>query len=264
MTKSTVTSLDAIHRWVIETVEAGHEPAGLLEQMCRGGWREDQALAVIESALESRLQQSRPPFDPRWIDGLPCFPHWQPGFLSASETQRLRKYADAHAAAFGVLDQGDVESRDFWAGRTLLPNDVTDPAIVLLLRDLRRRMMATTRDLLLRYFSSCPPLYADVINFARWPPGYELKPHADRENPDGMPHPYSWRDFGAVIYVNADYEGGEIYFPTLEREFAPEPGTLAVFPGTLRFLHGVKPVTIGMRHTIAAFMTFDASKDMPF
>jgi predicted 2-oxoglutarate/Fe(II)-dependent dioxygenase YbiX len=37
----------------------------------------------------------------------------------------------------------------------------------------------------------------------------------------------------------------------------PAPRTLIVFPGTLFFLHGVRRVTRGMRHTIASFLTFD-------
>jgi predicted 2-oxoglutarate/Fe(II)-dependent dioxygenase YbiX len=47
-------------------------------------------------------------------------------------------------------------------------------------------------------------------------------------------------------------------------ELKPKPGTLVVFPGTLKYLHGVRAVTKGMRHTIASFLTFDASKEYRF
>jgi predicted 2-oxoglutarate/Fe(II)-dependent dioxygenase YbiX len=67
-----------------------------------------------------------------------------------------------------------------------------------------------------------------------------------------------------VIYLNDDYEGGEIYFPNLSLELKPLPGTLITFPGTLRYLHGVRRVTGGMRHTIASFITFDESKRYDF
>jgi predicted 2-oxoglutarate/Fe(II)-dependent dioxygenase YbiX len=91
-----------------------------------------------------------------------------------------------------------------------------------------------------------------------------LHPHADSENPDGIPHPFPWRDFASVIYLNDDYDGGTIYFPNLNIELKPLPGTLITFPGTLRYLHGVRRVTGGMRHTIASFITFDESKRYDF
>jgi hypothetical protein len=34
-----------------------------------------------------------------------------------------------------------------------------------------------------------------------------------------------------------------------------------VFPGTLDYLHGVRPVTHGMRHTLASFLTFDQAHE---
>lgn len=253
-------ALTDIERWVISAVEAGHAPTQLLGQMVDGGWQESQALAVIESALRTRLKSTPLPFDRAWVDQLPCFPHVDRQALSPPEIRLLNDFANSDQAAFGTLS----EDKDFWAGRTLLPSDIRDPVIVSLLRELRQRMIETTRGLLGDYFSNCPPLYADVVNFARWPPGYELQPHADRENPDGIPHPYPWRDFAVVVYVNADYEGGNIYFPTLELEFKPEPGMWVIFPGSLKYLHGVRPVTRGVRHTIASFLTFDATQDMPF
>jgi hypothetical protein len=44
----------------------------------------------------------------------------------------------------------------------------------------------------------------------------------------------------------------------------PDPRTLIVFPGTLFFLHGVRRVERGMRHTIASFLTFDATRRYVF
>lgn len=104
------------------------------------------------------------------------------------------------------------------------------------------------------------PLYADTLQVVRWFEGNFQHPHADAENHDGSPHPYPWRAFASIIYLNDEYEGGQIYFPTKGIQPVVKPGTLAFFPGTLEFTHGVKPVTKGMRYTIASFFTFDASK----
>ena len=187
------------------------------------------------------------------IDALPSFPLIDPQFLELDEHRQLLDFALHNERSFGSLD-----AADYWKGRTLTPDDIDDAAIRDIFRNTRDRILARVAALLEAEFGPQPPLYSDLINFARWPPGYELQPHADSENPDGVEHPFPWRDFATVMYLNDDYEGGEIYFPNLGLELKPAPRTLIVFPGTLFFLHGVRRVTRGMRHTIASFLTFDA------
>ena len=104
------------------------------------------------------------------------------------------------------------------------------------------------------------PLYADTLQLVRWVPGNEQHPHADSENQDGSPHPYAWRDYASVTYLNDAYEGGLIYFPDYEIELKPVPGTMVTFPGTTEYMHGVSMVTSGVRYTMASFWTLDASK----
>ena len=80
--------------------------------------------------------------------------------------------------------------------------------------------------------------------------------HADGENKNEK-HPFFWRNFGCVYYLNDDYEGGEIYFPNQNIKLKPKPNTLVFFPGTLEYLHGVNPITNGIRYTLTSFWTFD-------
>ena len=188
--------------------------------------------------------------------GLSCFPLLEAEFISEDERQTALAFLAAHEADFGATDPND-----YWAGRTLTLPQVRDAATQALLRDLQGRIIRKVREVLTERLGPQPPLYADVINFARWPPGYELLPHADAENPGGEPHPYPWRHFASVIYLNDDYGGGAIHFPELGIELRPPVRTLLVFPGTLDYLHGVRPVTFGMRHTLASFLTFDAAHD---
>jgi hypothetical protein len=188
--------------------------------------------------------------------GLSCFPLLEAEFISEDERQTALAFLAAHEADFGATDP-----ENYWAGRTLTLPQVRDAATQALLRDLQRRIIRKVREVLTERLGPQPPLYADVINFARWPPGYELLPHADAENPGGEPHPYPWRHFASVIYLNDDYGGGAIHFPELGIELRPPVRTLLVFPGTLDYLHGVRPVTQGMRHTLASFLTFDAAHD---
>lgn len=104
------------------------------------------------------------------------------------------------------------------------------------------------------------PLFADTLQLVRWVPGNEQHPHADSQNQDGTPHPYAWRDYASVTYLNDEYEGGLIYFPDHNIELKPVPGTMVTFPGTTEYMHGVSKVISGTRYTMASFWTLDPKK----
>ena len=103
-------------------------------------------------------------------------------------------------------------------------------------------------------------VYPDLLGYAKWFGHHHQLPHADGEFEDGTQHPFHWRKFGCVYYLNDDYEGGEIYFPNQNIEMVPPPNTMVFFPGDTLHLHGVRHVTKGVRHTIASFWGYDKSK----
>jgi hypothetical protein len=123
--------------------------------------------------------------------------------------------------------------------------------------DLRIRV----KENMLQDYSITKNLFADIFQFVRWLPDNVLMPHADAENPDGSVHPFPYRNFAAVIYLNDNYRGGQIYFPNHDN-FQPviTPGTLVTFPGTLEYLHGVTKIKSGTRYTIAGFFTYDETR----
>jgi hypothetical protein len=53
--------------------------------------------------------------------------------------------------------------------------------------------------------------------------------HAHNANPDGSPHAMAYRDFSAIVYLNADYQGGEFYFTALDTVIKPKKGMLVAF-----------------------------------
>jgi hypothetical protein len=98
--------------------------------------------------------------------------------------------------------------------------------------------------------------YGDIFQIVRWQSGDKLEPpHADAEHLDGSIHPFSYREYAAIIYLNQEYTGGQLYFPNFNLIPELSIGTLAVFPGTLQYLHGVTPIQSGTRYTIAGFFT---------
>lgn len=119
------------------------------------------------------------------------------------------------------------------------------------------------------------------------PEGSELHPHTDildLEYPDTDPDnntsfymlgdekvevPNSWEiqskifpnmwsgHLACLVYLNDDYEGGEIFFPRYNLTIKPKAGTLITFPGSLYYIHGVKKITNGNRFTITEWASFD-------
>jgi predicted 2-oxoglutarate/Fe(II)-dependent dioxygenase YbiX len=97
------------------------------------------------------------------------------------------------------------------------------------------------------------PLETNSAGIRRWDAG-EFQPlHADGEDPEGHPNEAFIVDYGAVIYLNDDYEGGEIYFPDHNLDFKPSAGTLVFFPSNTMYIHGVREITKGTRYTTPSF-----------
>jgi predicted 2-oxoglutarate/Fe(II)-dependent dioxygenase YbiX len=117
----------------------------------------------------------------------------------------------------------------------------------------------TVKNKILDFFEIKDNLYCDIFQFVRWRVGDKLyPPHADAEYASGKMHPFSYRNYSAITYLNDNYKGGEIYFTEFDN-FKPKlsPGTLIIFPGTLKYTHGVTEIQEGERFTIASFFTFD-------
>lgn len=171
-------------------------------------------------------------------------------FLSQENLAIIKSYIDNNQSAWPSL-----VSDNFWAGRSLDYYNIRDKAV----QDIMTSSMNQITKIVEQH-SGFDTLYSDLLQIVRWPSGYELHPHADGENPNDSFHPFDWRLFGSVVYINDDYTGGEIHYPVRGITIKPKPGMLAVHPGTLDFLHGVRPVTAGVRYTIASFFTTNNSR----
>lgn len=89
----------------------------------------------------------------------------------------------------------------------------------------------------------------------RWVPGEYIDLHADGETAAGIPSFAYIVDYGSIIYINDDYEGGELWFPAYKLKFKPKAGTLVFFPSNNRYAHCVTEVSSGLRFTSAHFWT---------
>jgi predicted 2-oxoglutarate/Fe(II)-dependent dioxygenase YbiX len=53
--------------------------------------------------------------------------------------------------------------------------------------------------------------------------------------------------YSAIIYLNNDYNGGEIFFPNEDISLKLDPGSLVYFHGDSKTTHGVKEIKSGER-----------------
>ncbi len=88
----------------------------------------------------------------------------------------------------------------------------------------------------------------------RQPIGYSDPLHHDIEtiiNKDNV----RIRAFVALIYLNNDFEGGQLVFPTLNRVVEPKAGKLTIFPASYLFPHMVLNTSKAERYFIRLHYT---------
>lgn len=89
-------------------------------------------------------------------------------------------------------------------------------------------------------------MYHEYYNALKYSSGQKYDSHYDGSTSDG-------RSISAIIYLNDDYEGGEIEFVNFGIKIKPEPGMLLLFPSNYAYRHVAHPVTSGTKY---AFVTW--------
>lgn len=92
--------------------------------------------------------------------------------------------------------------------------------------------------------------YIEAFNFVKYLPNRFFKVHVD----DG---PYYSCTISAVLYLNDDYEGGEIRFTRQGLDFKPEAGDLVMFPSTFVYEHSSEPITEGNKYCVVIMTDYN-------
>ena len=91
-------------------------------------------------------------------------------------------------------------------------------------------------------------LSLNSFSFQRMQSGVELKSHTDQHTVPSI-------QYAAIIYLNDNYSGGEVFFKNKNLDLRPKAGSLLIFPGNEEFEHGVRHVQDGpIRYVIPAFI----------
>jgi hypothetical protein len=179
----------------------------------------------------------------------------QDNFLSLGSTTKL-------VEALSTTDGWERSDVAFWDNRVINSpsiNKLFGPEIDALVFESTMKV----KDFITKEYNLEEELIPDIVSLCRWFPGSEQPPHADdmtNSEVKGFEH----RVFGAIIYLNDNYEGGKTFYPGHGVEITPKAGLLAVHPGDPEHLHGVTKIEGNVRYTIASFWTYDKTKSYVF
>ena len=90
-------------------------------------------------------------------------------------------------------------------------------------------------------------VYHEDYQILKYGVSTEYKEHYDGATSMG-------RFVSAVIYLNDDYEGGEIEFPRFNIKIKPESGMLILFPSNYAYAHIAHPITKGTKYAIVTWI----------
>jgi predicted 2-oxoglutarate/Fe(II)-dependent dioxygenase YbiX len=60
----------------------------------------------------------------------------------------------------------------------------------------------------------------------------------------------STRCVSVLIYLNDDYEGGNIVFPNSKVSLKPEAGSMLFFPSNFLYVHEIEPILSGTKYSL--------------
>ena len=92
--------------------------------------------------------------------------------------------------------------------------------------------------------------------FIRWKPGSYLDFHSDNSNLDGTDNGFSHLKHAAMVYLNNDFDGGEIIFQKNNFSLKPMPRSFVAFDGGTSNIHAVNDITSGVRYVIGTFWDY--------
>lgn len=94
----------------------------------------------------------------------------------------------------------------------------------------------------------------------KWNPGGMVEPHSDTSDLYGNENENSSNKYTVILYLNDDYDGGNLYFTQHNIEIKPKIGSIITFPGNHENIHGVSEVSNKVRYTIVSWWDIEDYK----
>lgn len=168
--------------------------------------------------------------------------------IAELESYNLQQWSESYIQGmreYSVREHGQPMEELIRAGVLSIDEEWVDKTIAIKNDDLIDRTNAKIEDLIRPYQDL---EFRGVGNVQRQYEGAELKLHTDGDSEPSVV-------FAVIFYLNDDYTGGELYFPTRSLEVRPPAGSAMIFPTTSEYQHGVHPVGPGpVRYVLPSFI----------
>lgn len=135
---------------------------------------------------------------------------------------------------------------NFDMGITYLVNAIKHPLMI----DLHNKCNDTLHSAVTSYHQRhgiTEGFWQEGYNLLKYQTGQEYKIHYDSSTQGG-------RHISCVLYLNDDYDGGEIEFPAFEVKIKPQRGMLILFPSNYAYRHIAHPVTSGTKYAMVTWL----------
>lgn len=169
------------------------------------------------------------------------------GVLSEGDCLTLVSGINSHRSLgmeFHFTEMTEESGRDFWRDKNTFLNDLGG-VYQTILDNMEVKKEAAFTQYLLEIGDQEKYAYQKFAAAHSWDVGTSMYEHVDQYSGDSNIR------YGFVLYLNSDFEGGEIYYPEYGIDVKPEPGLLVIHSGDIR--HGVREITKGIRHNMTSF-----------
>lgn len=164
---------------------------------------------------------------------------YESGFLSKDIANQIYEYAKNNDSQFTEFGNGEKE----FTVHTYHSIEKINPDVLYLLQSSALNVYEYVKNNYGNSFVNFDPFKTHIARFAK---GNGMHEHFDASRPN---------DIATLVYINDDYDGGEIYFPDHNIYIKPKSGDLLCFPDNPDFVHGVKPIINGIRYTTPRWFT---------
>lgn len=157
---------------------------------------------------------------------------WQTHYMQGVKDLAKRKYDRTDID--NLVAEGKVEITTHWIDKNLgLPYDISGP-----ISERVTKIIEFDEDI----------AFDGIGTIQRQYEGEPLVEHVDN-------HSDPMIEYAVIMYINDDYNGGELFFGRLGLEIVPPAKSLIIFPSGEDYLHGVKPPSAGpQRYVLPSFV----------
>ena len=173
-------------------------------------------------------------------------------FIDSETSAKLIKVLDKHAE-LGTISWMPISFYESYS--SVLPQDNDEHVISEgLPSDIFTQIKHGIIDAVASVHDLDPKIISQIgYHTQKWEPGAYARIHSDNTDEHGNSGAFTRSRYAAFLYLNDNFEGGLLQFPSQGISIQPKVGMLAAFDGGFNNMHEVTLIKSGVRYTIGSF-----------